>query len=669
MKKITRSRLTPTLASMFALPVAIITIPFLQAAPLTDPEEETIFDFSLAELTNLVVTTPSKLPRSLAQSPGIVSVFTAQDIARFGAQDFGDVLAKIPGLQTFNDATTGKYRISARADTPHLNNNHILILLNGIPLNRDSYLGGFWTPAIATTIPLGIIKQVEVVKGPGSALYGTNAYAGVINIITKDSAEVSNSVSVGAGNNQAKSVDLNLATHTQGADVVSSFRFYRTDGDEISSAELNGDGGKTSPHEKTPGGIMTLNRGGFRFAAFYGSADIGTLRGGLAEVDGGKTKNEKYFLDIGYTAALNSFWELKADVSHVGGRTELYDRFVSPNAPFEYKTDDSRLEIQLQGTLTENFTSVLGATVDYFSGSVPFPSTLIDDWDKTLYGVYGQAEYLIYKTRLIAGAQFNKAERIEGKWVPRLAVIQNFTDDFGGKLQYGQAFRAPYAGETDLHAITPTFSLLGNPDLDYELVTTWDLQFFYNTQKSQSSITLFHNKQKDLVNRVVTESGAISFANSGELTIEGLEIETKHLVSTGWYVVGSLLKQRNKDINNTEDTTLQPDFNAKLGIAYQRPRWSVGLFDNFLSAYQKDVATLPDREDLNPDSESVHLITLNLTWEPLSDHNLKLELNVDNLLDEEIYVPAPIGFTTASFNTYPSVDSGRSVMTKASWQF
>lgn len=682
MKRFIRRHKAGTLRTALALPLALITTPMLQAAPLADESEETIFDFSLAELTNLTVTTPSKLPRSLAQSPGIVSVFTAQDIARFGAQDFGDVLAKIPGLQSFNDVAGGKYRISVRADSPHINNNHILFLLNGIPFNRDSYLGGLWTPTMVTSIPLNIIKQVEVVKGPGSALYGTNAYAGVINIITKDSSEAQNKVSIGLGNNSAESADLDLATHTNGLDIVSSFRFYQTDGSKVSSTVLNDedndnvyDDYEISPHEKSPAGIFTLNYKGFRVNAYYGLADLGNLKGSHLAVGEGKTKNEKYFLDVGYTHGLNHIWEVKADISHVGGRTELHDSFISPTAPFEYETDDSRLEIQLQGSISESFTSILGVTADYFSGSIPFPGTLIDDWDTTLYGLYGQAEYLIRETRLIAGAQYNKAENIDGKWVPRLAVIQNFTDSFGGKLQYGQAFRAPYPGETDLHAVTPVIKLTGNPDLDYELVTTWDLQFFYNTRQNQTSLTLFQNKQKDLINREVialptdTSPTEFSFKNSGELTIQGLELEFKHIVSSEWYILGSFLKQRNKNINRTEDTTLQPDLSVKLGIAYQQPRWTVGLFDNYLSAYQDNIVITPTRVELNPESEPVHLITLNFTWEPSPEHNIKLELNIDNLLDEDIYLPPTTGFTTSNFNTYPSVDSGRSVMTKATWQF
>ena len=98
-----------------------------------------VFSLSLEQLLNAKVTTPSKRAESLSQSSGIVSVFTAEEIALFGARDLGEVLSKIPGIQPFDSLSSGRHRISIRGDRPTFDNNHVLILLDGTPINRSSY--------------------------------------------------------------------------------------------------------------------------------------------------------------------------------------------------------------------------------------------------------------------------------------------------------------------------------------------------------------------------------------------------------------------------------------------------------------------------------------------------------------------------------------------------
>lgn len=175
-------------------------------------------DLSFADLLQVKVVTPSKLPEHPRDSPNIISIYSSKDIALFGGRDLGEVLSRITSFQPYDNLQIGRGRASIRGDDATFDNNHVLFLLNGTPLNRESYTGGIWTETMLTAIPLSIIDRIEVIRGPGSVLYGTNAFAGVVNIITKQANESSGMVSAGYGANNVRTVDA-MAGYAPGDDA------------------------------------------------------------------------------------------------------------------------------------------------------------------------------------------------------------------------------------------------------------------------------------------------------------------------------------------------------------------------------------------------------------------------------------------------------------------
>ncbi len=138
---------------------------------------------SLSDLLQVEVTTVSKKAENPLDAPGIISVITADEIATFGASNLIDVLQRIPNLFVFDSPTFTATGVSLRAGaTQHLNN-HVLYLINERPL-RESQNGGFHSD-INLLFPVELIERIEVIRGPGSDLYGSNAFSGTINFITK----------------------------------------------------------------------------------------------------------------------------------------------------------------------------------------------------------------------------------------------------------------------------------------------------------------------------------------------------------------------------------------------------------------------------------------------------------------------------------------------------
>lgn len=662
MMRTTPSR-SPRAWGMKVLRISVLSLGLL---PRVDFAADDLFELSLEELLGVDVSTASKLPRSLAQSAGIVSVYSAEEIALFGGRDLSEVLRRIPGINPILDAQNGRYRMSMRGDLPGINNNHVLILFNGIPMNRESYGGGLWSQANLSAVPLDIIQQIEVVRGPGSVLYGTNAYAGVINLITYSGKEVRNRIRLGAGDHNASAAGLLVGDSREDYDVAMALRYYATDGSKLMANSANNTFDDNLA-ERSPGGMLTAKKGGFHTNIWWGVADADTIRGTPAELNGGNVRNEKSFLNVGYGTLIDPQWEMKFDLSHVTGRTTLQDAII-PNGEALYKSNDSRFEFQLQGNVSDGLSVVLGSTVDYLSVRVASPQTFLPYWDNYLYGAYAQVEYLLGETRFIGGAQYNKSESVPERALPRLGLIHTFTNNTGAKLMYAQAFRAPYALEVETNIVFPAIVLSGNSELDHERVTTLDAQLFYHAEHLQASLTWFRSKQQDLILRTLTTPGPpaeVTFRNAGELKIEGLEFESKWIPTHHWFLTLSATAQKNRDGRGVDDVTLEPDYFVKLGAGYQGRHWSAGLFDVWHDAYQDNIIISPARQQLNPESDSIHYLTLNATMTMPALKDLQLGLYVDNVLDEVIYLPPNAGFTTSNINTMPSLETNRTFLLTA----
>jgi len=131
----------------------------------------------------------------ISQAPSNVYVVTDEDIRHSGATDLPTVLRRIPGLDVMQ-MTGADFNVSMRGNN-QLPGNKLLVLIDGRSIYEDAYGSMFWT-----TLPITLpeIKRIEVLKGPASALYGFNAFDGVINIITKSPEEIKGTtIQVGAG--------------------------------------------------------------------------------------------------------------------------------------------------------------------------------------------------------------------------------------------------------------------------------------------------------------------------------------------------------------------------------------------------------------------------------------------------------------------------------------
>ena len=194
-----------------------------------------ILDLSLEELLNIKLTVASKSETSLALAPGIVSVITRSDIQLSGAKTLSDILNLVPGF-TVGVALQGQLHPTLYVRGAFsLFSKDVLMLKDGRRIN-DAISGGGWT--FTTDYPVGNIKQVEVIRGPGSALYGANAFAGVVNIITDRPADTQR-VTFRAGDFNAQIADI-YASHSFNDDNDLNFfaSFINNEFEEIPNGQI-----------------------------------------------------------------------------------------------------------------------------------------------------------------------------------------------------------------------------------------------------------------------------------------------------------------------------------------------------------------------------------------------------------------------------------------------
>src|SRR5882724_4244957 len=156
----------------------------------------------LESLLSTKVITASKFSENLADAPGIISVISQDELRRFGGMTLQEVLERVPGLSLTSAYFTDRSLVAARGDQIKINGGHILFLINGRP-TREVLEGGLISDLLEA-FPVNALEKIEVIKGPGSVLYGSNAFSAVVNLITKKAEATGLTISGFGGEKGAK---------------------------------------------------------------------------------------------------------------------------------------------------------------------------------------------------------------------------------------------------------------------------------------------------------------------------------------------------------------------------------------------------------------------------------------------------------------------------------
>lgn len=602
-------------------------------------------DFSLEDLLNQEISTVSKQSENISDAPGVVTTVTAREIEYFGANNLLEVLERVPGAYGMWSHYFPQNGFSMRGDYPTHVNAHILLLINGRPL-RESVLGGF-NSAIYTTFPISAIERIEIIRGPGSVLYGTNAFAGVVNIITKKTETGHMNLSVGGGSLGTMKGGVSAGIKRKSFDITADASYFKESGWEFGAFLAPGKWVSGDYSEELYSANVNVNYGNLSLNAFLGRNKQGIIVPPQYAQQGDYT-GKRLFLDIGYQLSFSKKWT--ADFNLTYNRME--DVFTNTQGKITGpKSDDILVEMTHYIKPNERFNLLVGGSVNFQSGyfktisggTITFP---IESYDQTWWNFYVQADYRPSKyLKLIAGGQLNKPNNVDADFVPRVGVVVNATPKWGFKLLYGQAFRSAFSGETRF--VNPPV-LLGDASLTPEKVETIDAQVFFNGKSTQLSATYFHSKEKNLITRKPSPVPGyrLIYTNAGTLTLQGIELEMKSSPGKNLFLMGSVVYMTNKNDKGLKDATFVPNFLAKAGIAYSyKNLYSVSLFNTFSGKPNRVTVINPNASILNPEINSFNNLTANLRinlarlFKFSTSKAIMLSIYGVNLLDEEPYQP------------------------------
>lgn len=587
-----------------------------------------VFALSLEELLNADVTTVSKSAEKQSDAPGIISVVTKDELERFGGTTLKDILERVPGLISSGSNLSDRTTIAIRGDQKTTNSCHVLLLINGRPV-RES---GGNNSEMYETFPVNIIEKIEVIKGPGSVLYGSNAFSGVINIITEKAEKNSLSVTGLAGNGGAYGTSGGATIKAGDLGIVVAGRYlqkanWKTHFNYINYFSGNPISYDVSIPDKGPGAYLGVNYKGLSIMSTYNEW---TNEHFFTTPDHSQWK--KIFTNLGYGLKVGENWDMDFNVTYVNANV-----YVSSLA----KTAAKNLVAEWTNSikLTAKSKLVIGGLYNTMTGNTYDISTpqdfVISDGNRSDYAFYAQVDYHLLKNlKLIGGMQANKVEKVKMNVVPRAGIIWSPVSRFSVKALYSEAFRAPSLSENNLNQSY----LKGNPGLKPEKVATIDIGISYQGEQVQAGVNFFQSKQTGIINYSTAGMPPYVYANLDKIEFKGIEFEGKYYVNKSLYLNASLLYQENKK-DSLKNVTPVANFGTKAGISYV---WDKGVTVSLFDIYQGDI----DKRfigPLNPYQGAYNLLHLhsnfnmnklfNMTFKPV----LSLFLNVDNLLDKQYF--------------------------------
>jgi outer membrane cobalamin receptor len=607
-----------------------------QAPPATPPRP--VSELSIEELMGVVVTTASKSREKQSDAPAIVEVLTRDDLTRFGGTTLQDVLTRVPGLAAVSGYFTDRSMIAFPGDALQSpTSRHVLLLINGRPV-REVQEGGIKTPMLEA-FPIDAIERIEVVKGPGSVLYGSEAFAGVINVITTTPARNGLSVVALGGEGGAYGTMETATIKANDFSLMVAAKYLKKAGWQSSYTFQDAARVFSISHEIPSNATGTSIDARYRNLRLMASVDQSVSSYFIPPFQvAGDVRWRQVFADAGYVLTVRPGWTMNLNVTYNQSLFDVTDG-TFPNI--------ARNSHELLGEWTSfvklsgKSKLVVGGTAADTTGRERIVGTpiVVSDGARSSYAGYVQADYQLLKTvKVNGGFQANKIGKGDVTVVPRTGLIWNPTPKVAVKVLYGQAFRAPYINE--LHIDHP--GLLGNANLKSEHVSSTDLEIGYVGSGLELVAKYFDNRQKDNIVEVLSAGETRPhYENAGVANVKGVEFSGKRHVSKSLYLTGSLLYQSSDDGNGQRDIGYGANFGAKSGVSFRTDSGTISLFD----VYQGDVAERLHRT-LNTPPGFYHLLALHGVLNMNKALNLRraqeiaLIIQGDNLLDEQLWVPA-----------------------------
>lgn len=544
--------------------------------------QDDLQEFALEDM----VVTASRVPTQKVDTPADISVITKEEIADQNYASASDALRAIPGVNVLGSGAKGS---SMGQDKILLNGDErVLVLIDGRRMNLGSSgnSSADWLP------PVNAIERIEVLKGGGSALYGTDAVGGVINVIMKKGSEIGNHVTVKAagGSWNAEQYAISASgSNDSGLGLIVSATKERRGEYKFKNANGKSQLLKNSGYDDT-GVIVKLdqkvgedNRIGVNFEHINAEGGSPFGYSGFGNTDSHKR--------ISNNVALRYDWNESSDER---GYVQVYKNyqhahFRSPVASRQSNFTDSTIGLEAQQNFKFSDTDELTVGLEYYKTTVDNTSLYTGERDINNKAIFAENRWEFAPSwQLNTGLRYDHHSKYGSEVTPKVALNKKFDENSNVYLSWGRVFNAPTTDDLFWHQVDSsqwgTFYTYGDPNLKPEKGYVWT--FGGNTklnEKTSLSANVFYSKITDAIDWDYTSVPNYTLAvNVNKEKRRGLELSLNHdfddnLSAYASYTYVQVKQDKGKGF--TKDLTTKPNI-YRAGLKYKNADWLFTLNAN-----------------------------------------------------------------------------------------
>ncbi len=569
-----------------------------------------------------MVVTASSVEQNLKDAPASISVITQEDLQRKPVQNLKDVLKEVPGVQLTNEGDNRK-GVSIRG----LDSSYTLILVDGKRVNsrnavfRHNDFDLNW-------IPVDSIERIEVVRGPMSSLYGSDALGGVVNIITKKigqkwSGTVTADTTIQEHRDRGDTYNGQFFTSGPLIDGVLGMKAYGSLAKREKDDPQNSTTTDTGETPRIEG--FSSRDGNVEFAWTPNQNHDFTAGYGFDRQDRDSDSLDKNRLERqNYSVSHNGRWDYgTSELKYYGEKVENKNPGNSSPITSESNTVDGKYTLPL--TAINQFLTVGGEwRHDKLSDAVNLTGGTSSKTSASQYALFVEDEWRIFEPlALTTGVRMDDHETYGEHWSPRAYLVYNATDTVTVKGGWATAFKAPsllqLSPDWTSNSCRGACKIVGSPDLKPETSESWELGLYYMGEDGwlegvESSVTVFRNDVKDRISISRTSDvnaapgyqnfvgftangvPVFSYYNVNKARIQGVETELKIPFNDEWKLSINYTYNDGRDVSNGENKPLSDlPFHTANGTLDWKPLaledWSFYVSDHYTGQKRADSAT------------------------------------------------------------------------------
>jgi vitamin B12 transporter len=513
-----------------AAPALLLLVPLAAAAQQTPPVSESI------------VVTATSSPEEEKEVGSATTVITRDDIEKSGRVSVLELLRSVPGLDVVESGTPGSL---TSVFTRGTNSTHTLVLVDGVRMNSP-FFPGYDFSAMTTEN----IERIEIVRGPFSALYGSDAVGGVVQVFTRAAAPGLSGRFTGEAGNQGQGQGSGFLSAGEGAvSATGSFRYTAFNGDRPNTDWRQRNGAAGLEAHLAGGGRVGLE------ASILDGETGNPGPVGAPSTARGIFREERYAIPASFPVNdSNHFDVLLADV-------RSKPRFNDPDGGFSSRTDAETLQARIADTarVGNQQVAVFASWERWKVDDESNFGTNLDGQRTTLWGAGFQDTVTFGALTVTGGFRYDHHSVFGDAWSPR-GTISWLSPDSRWKLRAsgGGAFRAPTVGEL-------YYPFVGNPDLKPERETAWELGAERYVGGGRAEVSLFWNDLKDLI---VYDFGQSKNLNVGRARTRGVEVGWRQDLLKGLSVDAAYTYLDAQNLVTDTPLVRRPRHRASLGLAW-----------------------------------------------------------------------------------------------------